>query len=317
MLTKMLRDLVKRMHQGPKAASDNHGVPQNYRCGDIVIKLPPDHFLPVYQKAHKLYDRFLPHLSSCFGEGDWLVDIGANCGDTLAAMVSTNPSSSYLCIEGDDLFFDYLTSNIGTIKKKFPATRIIPMKALVGTNDVSGILVGQGGTKTIRPPSAALSGDTAGPRPQTLDGILASAPETEPLRSSIAAGQAIRLLKSDVDGYDYDVINSAERLLDAQNVVLYFECQYGDRVQLAGYLELVRSLFDRGYDHYWIFDNFGALILHTQQADAIENLIHYVCNQNEGMTTRTIYYFDILACGQTMKPLIKGAISAYQASVGG
>ena len=57
-----------------------------YRFADFSIVLPADHALPIYQKAHRLYDRFLPHLSKYIESGSTVIDVGANCGDTVAAM---------------------------------------------------------------------------------------------------------------------------------------------------------------------------------------------------------------------------------------
>ena len=48
--------------------------------------LPKDHLLPHYQREHRLYDRFLPFVARALPAGTAAIDVGANCGDTLAAM---------------------------------------------------------------------------------------------------------------------------------------------------------------------------------------------------------------------------------------
>ena len=285
----------------------------NYQCGDFTIQLTPDHLLPGYQKQFKAYDRFLPHLSSYFGPNDWVIDIGANCGDTLAAMIAKNTTSSYLCIEADNIFFDYLKYNIGVINKKLKKITIIPIKALVGTGGVSGVLSGKGGTKSLS--SLAKVNPTGVSEPElhavSLAKILQDFPETELIRSSLGDGKVIRLIKSDVDGYDFDVINSAGLLLNSNDLILYFECYYREDFQIEGYRKLMAVLFERGFRHFWIFDNFGVFMLYADQTEIIGDLIHYIENQNKGKSPRTIWYYDILACKDKTKPIINSAISSY------
>src|ERR1700733_8209743 len=75
------------------------------------ITLPAEHFLPLYRSIHRTYDRFLPHLVRYLESNTTVIDVGANCGDTLAGMYDANNQLKYLCIEPDDVFFDYLSEN--------------------------------------------------------------------------------------------------------------------------------------------------------------------------------------------------------------
>ncbi|MEI7464384.1 MAG: hypothetical protein WCJ87_03490 [Burkholderiales bacterium] len=52
----------------------------------VSILMPKNHRLAEYKKRHRLYDQFLPHLARYLPTGGVVVDIGANVGDTLAAM---------------------------------------------------------------------------------------------------------------------------------------------------------------------------------------------------------------------------------------
>ena len=61
-----------------------------YKYNDFSILLPADHMLPLYQKVHKKYDKFLPHLVKYIKNYSTIIDVGANCGDTLAGMVDAN-----------------------------------------------------------------------------------------------------------------------------------------------------------------------------------------------------------------------------------
>jgi len=54
-----------------------------YKIGRFLIRLPHDHLLPVYQARFPQYDRFLPHLAGFLPKKLIVIDLGANCADTL------------------------------------------------------------------------------------------------------------------------------------------------------------------------------------------------------------------------------------------
>ena len=61
-----------------------------YQYRDFSIELPAEHLFPSFQEKHKLYDRFLPHLCKYLAPGSTILDVGANCGYSLAAMYNSN-----------------------------------------------------------------------------------------------------------------------------------------------------------------------------------------------------------------------------------
>lgn len=63
--------------------------------------------LPKYKQAYPNYNRFLPHLAKHLKDSDFVVDIGANVGDTLAAMYRANDSLRFICTELNDVFYTY------------------------------------------------------------------------------------------------------------------------------------------------------------------------------------------------------------------
>ena len=73
--------------------------------------------------------------------------------------------------------------------------------------------------------------------------------------------EPILLLKSDVDGFDYDVLNSALARIEKDCPMLYFEAAFDFDYQLVRYLEILRTLQQIGYGQWVIFDNFGLKIL--------------------------------------------------------
>ncbi len=124
-------------------------IPISHRYGNFSILLPPYHNLPTYQMLCPLYDRFLPHLSKYLQPHDLVIDVGANCGDTLAGMFEANPSLSFFCVEADEEFFGYLTRNITHIKSRYPEASITAFQAFAAANVKGGLLQGSRGTKAI------------------------------------------------------------------------------------------------------------------------------------------------------------------------
>ena len=309
--TRLRRKLPSRLLAAAHTVRKLTGVPQVHPCGDFTITLPADHWLPLYQRQHRLYDRFLPVLCQSFSRGEWIIDVGANCGDTVAAILSANRTASCLCIEGDDTFFRSLTHNIESFASACPAARVIPIEALVGTGALHGDLQGAHGTSTLKE-SAATDGKTQW---LSLERIVHQLPQTAPLREGLSHSEIIRLIKSDVDGFDYDVLASAGDLLDAPGLLLYFECQCADTDQLRGYLRTFELLMARGFCNFSLFDNFGNYMAEVSTLRQLEVMLDYVWAQTRGLSTRTIYYYDILASKPTSADIAQAALSRWQAFV--
>jgi len=266
--------------------------------GRFSLFLPPEHTLASIQRDHPLYDRFLPHLAKFLAAGSTVIDVGANCGDTLASMLDANTGLRFLCLEPDDSFYSYLRHTAAGISEREPAASITLVKALVGKQVKSASLDRSGGT------SKAVSGTGEGAlRSSTLD-ALAGQTQLQP----------VELLKVDVDGYDYDVIDSASALIERDRPLIFFECQHDNEAQKAAYVGTITRLARLGYSDWVVFDNFGNPLLRTIDAGAIAQLFEYVWRQNRRIATRTIWYFDLLAVPPNRRALIDSALESYPAA---
>lgn len=275
---------------------ESPSIPIEYQYKKFSILLPADHKLPLYQRDNVKYDRFLPHLAKYVGNHETIIDVGANCGDTLAGMVEANEKAAYICIEPDDTFFDYLESNIKRIKEHIPDVSIQAVKSLVGKSVSNVSLEGVGGTKHAVFGHNHEGSHTA----RTLDDI-----------SREFSFPNIKLLKTDVDGFDYDVIDSATNLLSDQQPIIFFECQTDTEYQKTGYENTIKKLKSIGYADWVLFDNFGEVMLKTIDVEQIFQLMNYIWQQNAHNATRTIFYYDILANTENNRPLIEKALEEY------
>jgi len=267
-------------------------MPQRKLFQSFEIYLPADHKLTKYQTQHPNYDRFLPHLAKYLDNLDLVVDVGANVGDTLAAMYEANPNLRYICVEPDDEFYIFLSENIARIKSAGNRIEVETYQALVGHAVSHASLHGVGGTKHAVPGQGVPS--------VPLDALIRKADRA-----------SVRLLKTDVDGYDFDVLDSARTLISLSKPLIYFEAQYETKAQLNGYLATLASLEARGYSNWSVFDNFGSLMLQTSNLSHLSQLMSYIWVQNIEKSTRTIYYLDVLAARDEDRVFVEKVLETY------
>lgn len=256
------------------------------------IKLPANHLLKDFHKTHPKYDRFLPHLSKYIGKKETVIDIGANVGDTLAGMAEQNSTLDYICIEPDNYFFNLLKQNIKRIKISVKNLNVQTIKALVGKNITNVKLDGKNGTKhaIIQKNSAIKS--------QSLDEIISK--------------KKIKLLKSDVDGFDYEVLDSSMSIIKKSKPIIFFECQYNFMYQKLGYIRTLKKLEKIGYCYWIVFDNYGEVMVKTNNINIVIQLIEYIWQQNTGKTTRSIFYYDILTVQKKNLSFINKVVKDYK-----
>src|SRR5260221_6312403 len=112
-----LRTGLKMLKQGTRSLL---GLKTEYRYRNFSIRLPADHLLPFYQSMYGTYDKFLPHLVRYLQPPATVIDVGANCGDTLAGMYDANDRLSYISVEPDEAFFQYLSENALRMRNSNP-----------------------------------------------------------------------------------------------------------------------------------------------------------------------------------------------------
>lgn len=257
----------------------------HYSCGAFDIKIPLDHKLPDYQASHPLYDRFLPMLAKALPPKSIVIDVGANVGDTYASMISENKTLQFHCFEPDPKFYSLLVENMNLIVEATQKCKTpdIACREFVGSEkSTQGILVSRDGSAHIE----------SHPSSNTTINYLRL---DDYIKSNIPTNNNNTILiKSDVDGFDYDAINSLGDFPEKNGPLLFFECQANTQQQLEQYKQLIIRLGDSKYT-FISFDNFGNPInLHCTKENVLD-LLDYVWRQNINSATRTIWYIDVLA----------------------
>jgi FkbM family methyltransferase len=265
----------------------------NYKIGNYSIKIPPNHALPKFQKWFKLYDRFLPVLAKKISSDRLIIDVGANIGDTTVALIQ-NCRNPVLCIEPSENYFSYLQLNLERLPRE-DRSRIQTVKKFIGTGVLSGDLNHKiGGTASLN-----VSEDSHTQTHTRLDDLVDSVLN-------------VILLKVDTDGFDFDVINSAEKILCNSEPILFWENEISEEFQHEGFVEMYSLLQKLGYQYIYIFDNFGNLISEEENFTTLENINSYLYSMKKSNCTRTIYCTDILASTEKNHHLVKAAIKEYK-----
>ncbi len=275
---------------------------RNFKVGDYNIVLPYYHSLPEIQNIHPKYDTFLPHLSKFLKADSFIVDVGANCGDTLSGMISENKDLNFICIEADKKFMEYLTKNTNNIKIN-SNKKIILCNSFIGSEIKEAYLEGNGGTK-----SAKINGIKT-------DQKLSTIKLDELLSQKILNNGLISLLKIDVDGYDYDVINSSKKTIKKYKPLIFFECDCDSQQQRENYIKTIKNLSKQGYAYWAVFDNFGSFIFQTSNLSMVFEILNYIWLQDLKKNTRTFNYVDIFCADSENKSIFVKALSKFELKI--
>lgn len=219
-------------------------IDQKIKIGSRIMILPPGHPLSMWASLYKDYDNFLPKLVKRMNSNESIIDIGANVGDTLFRFIDANAKPDYFSIEADQYFFKYLKKNKKLLEKEVQ-DRVTLINELVGKN-LKGNLVEKsnlGSKFLVKSPD--------GLEAKSLDEII--------IDKNI---QNIKLIKVDVDGYDYNVLLSAMNEIKKSKPILFFEYI---SLNKAEYIGLIKKLYEIGYSEWTIINNYGSVIFENRQ----------------------------------------------------
>jgi FkbM family methyltransferase len=205
---------------------------------------PLSHDLPLYQQSFLHYDTALPrlarHLQEAHGAALAVVDVGANIGDSAAALLAL-PQTRVLAIEGNDRFFQLLAANGAQW-----AGRLTAVHCLLGEKSEvrAAAIEVHHGTGRLRPGEGTVA-------LRSLADVIDEHP----------AFRDARLVKIDTDGFDIAILRGARPWLAIARPVLFFEYDpHFWRPITPDGARLFRELADVGYGPLLAYDNFGWLV---------------------------------------------------------
>jgi FkbM family methyltransferase len=206
----------------------------------VELLMRDSHNLPRYVDQHPLYDTALPAfvrlLVEELGRPIFIVDVGANIGDTAALVAAAAGADNifFLCVEADDEFFPFLKENtkglkVQTVHAIAGADNRVALAETRSTGGTSAVVLGSGESKNV----------------VRIDDVI--------------AGRSVDLIKTDTDGFEYEVLKGLSDTLTKQAPYLFVEFhppllrQYGNVDPSA-----VASLL-LAYNYCWAlaYDNLG------------------------------------------------------------
>jgi FkbM family methyltransferase len=217
------------------------------------------------------------------------IDVGANVGDT-AAVLCRKRAIPVLCIEGHPRFLPYLRRNLARLPAGIEVAECL-LGARAGTVPAESFAADHG-TAMIDPGAGgdASAEGAAGVPVRRLDEVLRAHPRFA----------RARLLKTDTDGSDFEILRSSLEALAGTRPVLFFEYDPTLRPDgLAQARATIEALVHAGYASFLVHDNFGHYVRRIDArtpaaaAPAFAELDRYLfSNLYFG---RRIYYYDVCA----------------------
>lgn len=242
-----------------------------------------------------MYNRFQSYLAEIVEDG-YIVDVGANVGDTAAWMIPYT-KGNMLCIEPVQEYYKLLEFNISRFPSEY-RNRIITRNILI-SDDVEReyVLSVDNGTATMKEVRYVSEKVNAKKLCDVLDDE----------RINL---QAIQLIKTDTDGNDFRCIMSMEEKLKYISPIIYFENGIENKETFIGFSRFEDYLKNSGYVNFWFFDNFGNYICYGD-IETYHDINQYSMRMKKYDTGRTFFYTDIMACKDDKKDVCKKMIEKY------
>ena len=197
-------------------------------------------------------------------EGD-IIEIGANIGASLIPIAGHYPLLTFHCVEPVPEFFALLQEN----KKSFKADNVKVYNIAMGTEVSGEIKIHiQGGR----------DGGTAGALPSYDDHkLIRSINLSTQTIDSMFVDLNVKMIKLDVDGFEYPILQGATQILSEKKPMLFleFHTKLIRQMKMDPY-DLLRLLQEIGFTQMAIWDNFGSWIGDTQSFDELMNIANSV-----------------------------------------
>ncbi len=220
--------------------------------------------------------------------GVCIIDVGANCGDTTAAILSQSPDTRVIAIEGSTYFLKYLRKNFQTHQQVWIVDRFVTYKEgsweLVSDRSTGHLIEAE--IKNF--PSEQLKTVTPA---EILD---------------LVDKEDLCIWKSDTDGYDIPILLGSFNEITTACEVLWIEFDpIGNLSEPADVDRIIAKLTTLTREVV-IFDNFGHRMSRfpcKEAASRLRDIVTWLNIQNsEG--TRVVIYVDIWVLPSDMADLL-------------
>lgn len=251
-----------------------------YAVDGREIFFPASHGLPFEWK-------FDPENSKCLGRvaaacarkypASVMIDVGANVGDSAAIIRSSGVSNKIVCVEGVKEFFDVLTKNAKILGDVVPVHRFVGPSACTSACKLRVLKIGN--AAIYDKPEYYIESANAEQVNVTFTTI-------NNIAETYAPGGTVKLLKTDIEGFDLPVLNGSLDFIAAHRPVIFLELHVRDideKSKGVSWKDLWDNLAELGYRKalYWYCSNDFLCMLDISEDLRITEDIHdYLRNRS-------------------------------------
>ena len=120
----------------------------------------------------------------------------------------------------------------------------------------------------------------------------------------------VKLIKRDVNGFDFDVINSTENIINKNKLMILFEALCGDLKSVGDYVHMLGVPQSKGYKLIWLFGYFGKFFCCTSDLDQVSEMLSYTTSI-DAKHKSGIIYFDLFMPSKSFEYERHSIISEY------
>ena len=271
-LNKIGYDIVKINTHADSKASKKHTV----KIGKFNITMPGNNPLLSHYKYQPDLNSQLGRLSKTVQSKYTdlsVIDIGANVGDTVA-VIKSHCNVPVIAIEGDETSYSFLKKNI----EQF--SNVYTIKQFLGEEEKSiKVNLNKKGWNTTLLPQ------------QEGRGLIQLKTLDQTLKDESLFSKKIKVLKTDVEGFDTIILRGADEVIKTYKPILYFEYNVSNMKAInEDGLTTLLSLRSSGYNTAIFFDakNRYIITLPLSEKDFISQM-HYYADEENSM----IPYYDL------------------------
>jgi FkbM family methyltransferase len=254
---------------------------QEYEINGVSVSIPRTHRLPLLQKIYPSYDtyflEFFKLLDKHINSGVF-IDVGANVGDTTAAVLSVAPKFRSVLVEGSPTFLPYMRRN----SNQFGTRVSLIEEFLFCERNLETFYVDDGTTGSFQ-------------KGRSSDDYLKTSLTPAALLSNVTAD--IVIWKSDTDGFDLPIFLENFKIITSSTKIWWLELHpHLMPTTPEDVTTLASSLAQLGADGA-LFDNYGHFIsaARGQYLETLINSTIELLSNSTRVPGKRIQYFDLIA----------------------
>jgi FkbM family methyltransferase len=251
-----------------------------YAVDGCEIFFPALHETPFHWKFVPDNSKSLGRVAAaCAGRhpGAVMLDVGANVGDSAAIIRSQGVRNRIIAVEGVEVFYTVLARNAELLGN------VTPVLGLVGVaQDPTAVNV------RVYPGGNAVVCDSAEDGGMPADSLPAGDAAFATLEQVVeqhAPGSKVKLLKTDIEGYDLPVLSGSTGFLATHRPIVYLELHVStadEKSKRVSWRDLWRKLRELGYERalYWYnSDDFLCMLDLGRDESVIDDIHEYFRNR--------------------------------------